>query len=82
MNFLINTYHEQFPVSGNISSKTKIDYFPANQYTTYEYIRKHYIAVRVYYNELKYTFISEEPETKLFNFVSNIGGILGWRFHF
>ena len=33
--------------------------------------------MRIYYNELKYTLISEEPKTEIFNFISNIGGILG-----
>jgi hypothetical protein len=73
MNYIVNTYNEQFPLAGNISKK---DNFPA-EYNTYEEIKKHYIEIFVYYNDLKYTVISEEPKAELFNFISNIGGILG-----
>jgi hypothetical protein len=73
MKYIINTYNEQFPLTGNISKKVN---FPA-EYNTYEEIKKHYIEIFVYYNDLKYTVISEEPKAELFNFVSNIGGILG-----
>lgn len=31
----------------------------------------------VYYKDLKYTFISQQPKVELFDLISNIGGILG-----
>jgi len=76
MDYLITPLNEQLPVSGNISKMSKVDYFP-NGYNTYEEVKQNYLAIRVFYKELDYTLISEEPETESFNFVSNIGGILG-----
>jgi len=73
MNYIINTYNEQFPSTGSVSKKHN---FPA-EYNTYAEIKKHFIEIFVYYNDLKYTVISEEPKAELFNFISNIGGILG-----
>jgi hypothetical protein len=73
---IINTYNEQFLVDGNISAKTKSTY-NLHDFKTFEEIKKHFIGMYVYYNDFKYTLISEEPETELFNFISNIGGILG-----
>jgi hypothetical protein len=76
MNYIINSYTEQIVLNGNISlnSKIKID---SNDFNTYEELKKNYFAIRVYYNELKYTLISQEPKTEMFNFISDIGGILG-----
>jgi hypothetical protein len=76
MNYVINSYTEQIALSGNISlnSKSKID---SDDFSTYEELKKNYFAIRIYYNELKYTLISEEPKTEMFNFISDIGGILG-----
>jgi len=76
MNFVINTFSEQFLVDGNISNKTKSAY-AIPDFNTFEEIKKHFIGIYVYYNDFKYTLISEEPKTELFNFISNIGGILG-----
>ena len=76
MNYVINSYTEQIALSGNISlnSKSKID---SDDFSTYEELKKNYFEIRIYYNELKYTLISEEPKTEMFNFISDIGGILG-----
>ncbi len=76
MNYLINKYTEQLPISGSVSKKTQIDYYLAD-FNSYEEIKKHYLEIFIYYNDLKYTLISEEPKTETFNFASNIGGILG-----
>ena len=76
MNFVVNTYHGQLPINGNISNETKKDYYLSG-FDSFEEMRKHFISIYVYYNDFKYTFISEEPRTELFNFISNIGGILG-----
>ena len=76
MNYVINSYTEQIALNGNISlnTKSKID---SDDFSTYEELKKNYFALRIYYNELKYTLISQEPKTEMFNFISNIGGILG-----
>jgi hypothetical protein len=33
--------------------------------------------IYVYYQDLKYTLISEQPKVELFGLISNLGGILG-----
>jgi len=76
INYLIKTYSYQLPVIGKVSNKSKSNYY-TTEFDTYEEIKKHFFGIRVYYNDLKYTFISEEPKTKTFSFVSSIGGILG-----
>ena len=76
MQYIINTYNEQFPINGNISDSTKSAYFLPD-FSTFDEIRKNFIGIYIYYNDFKYTLISEEPKTELFNFISNIGGILG-----
>ncbi len=68
MHYIINTYNEQFPVDGNISAKTKSTY-NLHDFKTFEEIKKHFIGMYVYYNDFRYTLISEEPETELFNFI-------------
>ena len=48
-----------------------------NSFETYEQVSRHFSSILVYYKELKYTRISQEPNTMLFNVISNVGGILG-----
>jgi hypothetical protein len=76
MTFRISNYIEQFPVSGRISNESKNAY-ELEKYTTYEQVNKHLIQLHVYYNDLRYIQISQEPKTETFTFISNIGGILG-----
>ena len=76
MSLSINNYIEMFPANGSISDKTKNDY-SLDRFNSYEEVNKHYIVVYVFYGDLRYTLISEEPETETFNFISNIGGLLG-----
>jgi len=74
MNYIINSFSEQISVSGDVSKNQKSVFF---NLSTYEEAKQSYFGIRIYYNELKYTLISEDPKTEAFNFVSNIGGILG-----
>ena len=58
------------------------DIEPINKYPidfeTYENLSKtFYFSINVYYQNLKYTLISEQPKIELFGFISNSGGILG-----
>ena len=76
MNYIINSYNEQFPLTGNISAISKADVGLYN-FSTYEEVNKHFIVLYIYYNQLSYKFISQNPKTEMFNFISNIGGLLG-----
>jgi hypothetical protein len=51
--------------------------FPANYTITHEDLLKNMIAINVYYNDLKYTQISQIPKTNIIDLISNLGGILG-----
>lgn len=44
---------------------------------TLETLKKHIVFFRIYYDELKYTEISQKPKMSLLDVVSNFGGILG-----
>ena len=46
-------------------------------YIILEEVNKHFIVLYIYYNKLSYKFISQNPKTEMFNFISNIGGLLG-----
>ena len=74
MNFVITPHSYAILSSGNIKKSKTLGTI---QYSTYEELKKKYLPIRVYYNELKYTLISEKPETESFKFISEIGGILG-----
>lgn len=77
MSYQIENIVEQMPVSGNISVAIK-DYFKyLNKFKTYEEANRNFIGLRVYYKDLKYTLISQEPKTEMFDFISKIGGIFG-----
>ena len=76
MSYTISNYFELIPISGPLSS-TDRNTSDLAEFKTYEELHEHYIRVYVYYKELKYTLISEDPKTETFNFVSSIGGILG-----
>ncbi len=77
MSFEITPYIEHFPISfGMISRQTKLDEGLMN-FSTYEDVRKHYASVLIYYKDLKYTLIRQEPRTETFSYVSTIGGIFG-----
>jgi len=74
--YIINSYNELFPVAGNISAISKADIGLYN-FSTYEEVNKHFIVLYIYYNKLSYKFVSQNPKTEMFNFISNIGGLLG-----
>jgi hypothetical protein len=46
-------------------------------FNTYENVSKTFYSINVYYQNLKYTLISQHPKTELFGLYSNIGGTLG-----
>ncbi len=75
MDFVITPHSEAILSSGNISKNKSKSTFP--RYSTYEELRTKFLPIRFYYNEFKYTLISEKPETESFKFISDIGGILG-----
>ena len=60
--------------TGNISLKSSTNYVGFN---TYENVSKTFYGLRVYYDELEYTLIRQQPKIELFGLISNIGGTLG-----
>jgi hypothetical protein len=47
------------------------------EFQTYENVSKTYYLINVYYEDLKYTLINQQPKIELFDLISNLGGILG-----
>ncbi len=76
IDYTINNYFEPLPNSGIISNQSKKEY-GLDKFNTYEEVNKHFVVLYVYYKDLKYTFISQQPKVELFDLISNIGGILG-----
>jgi len=60
--------------TGNISLDSP---FPYPRFKTYENVSKTFFSIKVYYENLKYTLISQHHKTESFALISEIGGILG-----
>ena len=67
-----NTHLVMLPSQGNISLNSRF-----SEFNTYENVSKTLFALRVYYHDLKFTLISQEPKIELFGLISNVGGTLG-----
>jgi hypothetical protein len=61
---------------GNISNNSYF-YEWYTQFNTYENVSKSFYGLRVYYQDLKFTLISQQPKIELFGLISNVGGTLG-----
>jgi hypothetical protein len=61
--------------SGNISSNKSLDWYTG--FNTFENVSRNFFAYRVYFEDLKYTLIKQQPKIELFGLISNIGGTLG-----
>lgn len=46
-------------------------------FSTYDKVKSSVLAVNVFYDDLSYTIIEEEPETTGDQLFSNLGGLLG-----
>ena len=46
-------------------------------FNTNDNVSRAFYALRVYYDDLKYTLIRQQPKIELFGLISNIGGTLG-----
>ena len=51
--------------------------FKYPEFNTYDNYSRTFFGISVYYEELKYTLIKQEPKIELFGLISNIGGTLG-----
>jgi hypothetical protein len=76
--------YEIFHTPAKITDTGKInkfndDYFYSSlpEFQTYENVSKNYYLINAYYEESKYTLISQQPKIELFGLISNLGGILG-----
>jgi len=75
---------EIFHTSAKIIGSGRINKFNDNyvysflpEFQTYENVSRTYYLINVYYDDLKYTLISQQPKIELFGLISNLGGILG-----
>jgi hypothetical protein len=75
----INLYQQSLLNTGKISNfyNNSIYYGFTNDFKTYENVSKTFFSINVYYEDLKYTLISQQPKIELFGLISNLGGILG-----
>lgn len=72
ISYSIGVYEQNLPAFGNISKE-----YDFASFGTYERALKDYISVRVFYPDLKYTFIKQNPKLEIFDLVSGIGGTFG-----
>lgn len=71
-NFDIQQCSEYIQSTGVINNT-----FEHPQFVTYDNASRAYFGLFFYYNDLKYTFISQQPKIQLFDLISMIGGIFG-----
>ncbi len=45
--------------------------------TSHDVLREYYYSINIYYSSLKYTYISETPQTTVYDLLSSLGGSLG-----
>ena len=75
ISYKITSYLELINDKGKISQGRKGGY--GLNFDTYEQVNNHFVSILVYYRDLRYTLITQDPKTQLFDFISSIGGILG-----
>ncbi len=59
---------------------TAAQYFSDNfgtDISSYVLFREYFYSINIYYSSLKYTYISESPQTTVFGLLSSLGGSLG-----
>lgn len=74
INLVVSSFVEMFPSQGIISNISKKMSYLSN-FRTYDEVKKSFVRIQVYYDSMKYTLISQNPKTALFNCISSIGGI-------
>lgn len=74
-NLLITPLVEPLPVTGPVKNTSSFQY--ASKFRNFEEVKRSFFSIYVYYEELKYTVIKENPKTETFNLASGIGGTLG-----
>ena len=72
----INLHSAMITGNGNVTSKSN-PYLLVAGFNTYENVSRTYFAIRIYYEESRYTLISQQAKIELFGLISNIGGSLG-----
>jgi hypothetical protein len=72
--YQINTYTRLID-AGNLSIISKDSSFVYQSFKTYANVSKTFYSINVYYEDLKYTLISQKPKIELFGLISNIGGL-------
>jgi len=73
--YSISTYTLEYPISGIISLEDK-QKFDSN-FNNYDDVQKSFYSLIIYYKDLKYTLLKDEPSMILADLISNIGGLLG-----
>jgi hypothetical protein len=76
IDYSLTTYTLDYPSVGNISKRDKSKHFNS-KFRTYEEIHRNFYSLVIYYKDLKYTLIKEEPNMILADLISNIGGLMG-----
>jgi len=78
ISYSITPLSKSIPGIGEIDDTIMaVNSFNLSNLNTYEDIKRHYVQLCVYYKNLEYTYIDQEAKTETFNFISNMGGILG-----
>lgn len=70
--FVTSHVSQQIPVHGKINNS-----FYFTELNTYENVSRSFFLIYVYYENLKITVISQQPKMRLFDLISNIGGLFG-----
>ena len=72
----VKSLSSSLPETGRIISSPKMLNY-SDQFQTYSEVKKSFFSISIYFSDLKYTTITEQPKTEIINLVSSIGGYLG-----
>ena len=70
----IKSYSKELPRVGSINRSGSFDY---SGFKTYDNVSKSFFSIYVFYEDLKYTLIEQNPKMQTFDLISNVGGLFG-----
>ena len=75
LSYSITTLSENLPISGTIQNTKGFTH--GNKFNNFKEVRKYFFSINIYYEDLKYTIISQQPRSETFHLISDIGDIFG-----
>lgn len=80
ISYTVTTSHSVYPSYEEylylLNNTNLMSNFPESNVSLIEELKESVASVYIFFEDLEYTFISQQPKTESWNFISNIGGVL------